>query len=186
MMDEPFAALDEFTRENVQKKLLRLWRANDFSAMFITHSVPEAVTLGHRIVVMAARPLTPGAAPQRLTLDLERTAIVVVDMQNNFCAPGGRLDSVGVDMRGTAAAGPLARLLAPLGAVGVPVVRGNRPDLANLPPGVGMYTAVTAREAASATVPVPARPCRRPGAGARPSSTPCHHRTTTSMSTSTG
>jgi NitT/TauT family transport system ATP-binding protein len=56
MMDEPFAALDEFTRENMQKELLRLWRTNDFSAMFITHSIPEAVALGHRIAVMAARP----------------------------------------------------------------------------------------------------------------------------------
>ena len=56
MMDEPFAALDEFTRENMQKELLRLWRLNDFGAMFITHSISEAVTLGHRIVVMAAKP----------------------------------------------------------------------------------------------------------------------------------
>jgi NitT/TauT family transport system ATP-binding protein len=56
MMDEPFAALDEFTRENMQKELLRLWRTNDFSAMFITHSIPEAVALGHRIVVMSAKP----------------------------------------------------------------------------------------------------------------------------------
>jgi NitT/TauT family transport system ATP-binding protein len=56
MMDEPFAALDEFTRENMQKELLRLWRVNDFAAMFITHSISEAVTLGHRIVVMASKP----------------------------------------------------------------------------------------------------------------------------------
>jgi NitT/TauT family transport system ATP-binding protein len=56
MMDEPFAALDEFTRENMQKELLRLWRVNGFGAMFITHSIAEAVTLGHRIVVMAAQP----------------------------------------------------------------------------------------------------------------------------------
>ncbi|GAB3256195.1 ABC transporter ATP-binding protein [Kineosporia babensis] len=56
MMDEPFAALDEFTRENMQNQLLRLWRANGFGAMFITHSISEAVNLGHRIVVMAARP----------------------------------------------------------------------------------------------------------------------------------
>ncbi|MFZ4892958.1 ABC transporter ATP-binding protein [Plantibacter sp. Mn2098] len=56
MMDEPFAALDEFTRANMQMELLRLWRLNAFGAMFITHSISEAVTLGHRIVVMAARP----------------------------------------------------------------------------------------------------------------------------------
>ncbi|MTE24580.1 ABC transporter ATP-binding protein [Microbacterium sp. ZXX196] len=56
MMDEPFAALDEFTRATMQAELLRLWRVNDFSAMFITHSISEAVTLGHRIVVMASKP----------------------------------------------------------------------------------------------------------------------------------
>ena len=56
IMDEPFAALDEFTRENMQNELLRLWRVNNFGAMFITHSISEAVTLGHRIVVMAAHP----------------------------------------------------------------------------------------------------------------------------------
>lgn len=56
MMDEPFAALDEFTRENMQGELLRLWRRNRFGVMFITHSIHEAVRLGHRIVVMAAHP----------------------------------------------------------------------------------------------------------------------------------
>lgn len=55
-MDEPFAALDEFTREEMQQRLLDLWRAERFSAMFITHSIREAVLLGHRIVVMDAHP----------------------------------------------------------------------------------------------------------------------------------
>ncbi|MET4783137.1 NitT/TauT family transport system ATP-binding protein [Glaciihabitans sp. UYNi722] len=56
IMDEPFAALDEFTRDNMQNELLRLWRVNHFGAMFITHSIREAVYLGHRIVVMASHP----------------------------------------------------------------------------------------------------------------------------------
>lgn len=80
------------------------------------------------------------AAPQRITLDLERTAIVVVDMQNDFCTPGGWLDAIGVDTgAAAAAAGPLARILPALRAADVPVVWvnwGNRPDLANVPPGV--------------------------------------------------
>jgi nicotinamidase-related amidase len=86
------------------------------------------------------RPAGFAALPQRLTVDLARTAVVVVDMQNDFCAPGGWLASIGVDVSG--AAGPVAaleRTLPALRAAGVPVVWlnwGNRPDGANLPPGV--------------------------------------------------
>lgn len=90
--------------------------------------------------VPAGRPVEVDAAPQRLTIDLERTAIVVVDMQNDFCTPGGWLDAIGVDTTGAAAAAePLARILPALRAVDVPVVWvnwGNRPDLADSPPGV--------------------------------------------------
>jgi NitT/TauT family transport system ATP-binding protein len=56
LMDEPFAALDEFTRDKMASELLRLWRANSFAVMFITHSIREAVAIGHRIVVMGAGP----------------------------------------------------------------------------------------------------------------------------------
>ncbi|MFC4808724.1 cysteine hydrolase family protein [Paenibacillus sp. GCM10023250] len=80
------------------------------------------------------------ALPQRLTLDLARTAIVVVDMQNDFCAPGGWLDSIGVDTSPLLApVEPLNRLLPALRAAGVPVVWlnwGNRPDRLNLSPSV--------------------------------------------------
>jgi len=99
---------------------------------------PAAVDL--RRPALAAVPAEIGALPQRLTLDLARTAVVVVDMQNDFCAPEGWLASIGVDVRG--AAGPVAALeetLPALRAAGVPVVWlnwGNRPDGANLPPGV--------------------------------------------------
>jgi NitT/TauT family transport system ATP-binding protein len=55
-LDEPFAALDEFTRARMADVLLDLWRGNDFSALFITHSIHEAVYLSHRVVVMAAHP----------------------------------------------------------------------------------------------------------------------------------
>jgi NitT/TauT family transport system ATP-binding protein len=56
LMDEPFAALDEFTRERMSDELLRLWRERGFGVMFITHSIREAVKIGHRIVVMAKGP----------------------------------------------------------------------------------------------------------------------------------
>ncbi|MGW0043905.1 ABC transporter ATP-binding protein [Rhodococcus sp. NPDC003348] len=54
--DEPFAALDEFTRAKMSEVVLDLWRMQQFSALFITHSIQEAVNIAHRVVVMAARP----------------------------------------------------------------------------------------------------------------------------------
>ena len=56
LMDEPFAALDEITRHRLNNDLLTLWRAERFTAIFVTHSVFESVYLSRRIVVMAARP----------------------------------------------------------------------------------------------------------------------------------
>jgi ureidoacrylate peracid hydrolase len=88
----------------------------------------------------AQRTITIDATPQRLTMDLGRTAVIVVDMQNDFCAPGGWLASIGVDISPARAAIPaIAALLPPLRAAGVPVIWlnwGNRPDRANLPPNV--------------------------------------------------
>jgi nicotinamidase-related amidase len=99
---------------------------------------PGAVDL--RRPARPARPVTVEALPQRLTLDLAGTAVIVVDMQNDFCHPDGWLAGIGVDIAG--ARGPipvLAELVPELRAAGVPVVWlnwGNRPDRANLPPGV--------------------------------------------------
>ena len=56
LMDEPFAALDEITRFKLNNDLLELWRAERFTAIFVTHSVFESVYLAQRVVVMAARP----------------------------------------------------------------------------------------------------------------------------------
>jgi NitT/TauT family transport system ATP-binding protein len=56
LMDEPFAALDEFTREKMGSELLRLWRKRQLSALFITHSIYEACTLGHQIALMDTGP----------------------------------------------------------------------------------------------------------------------------------
>jgi nicotinamidase-related amidase len=84
--------------------------------------------------------VTVAARPQRLTLDLARSAAVIVDMQNDFCHPDGWLASIGVDITPVRAPiEPLQRLLPALRSTDVPVVWlnwGNRPDLANLPPGV--------------------------------------------------
>ena len=56
MMDEPFAALDEITREAMQEELLRLWSMTKSTVIFITHSISEAVLLSERVIVMTARP----------------------------------------------------------------------------------------------------------------------------------
>lgn len=56
LMDEPFAALDEITRQRLGDDLLALWRQQAFTAVFVTHNVYEAVYLSQRILVMSARP----------------------------------------------------------------------------------------------------------------------------------
>ncbi|MBY2948471.1 ABC transporter ATP-binding protein [Rhizobium leguminosarum] len=56
LMDEPFAALDEITRQKLNDDVLRLWKATGITVIFVTHSVFESAYLSNRIVVMKARP----------------------------------------------------------------------------------------------------------------------------------
>ncbi len=56
LMDEPFAALDALTRAKMQEELLRLWEDAKFTVLFVTHSIPEAVRIGNRILLLSAHP----------------------------------------------------------------------------------------------------------------------------------
>jgi len=87
---------------------------------------------------MAARPLSLSALPQSITIDLNRSAIIIIDMQNDFCTSGGWVDHLGADFTpDRRPIRPLQALLPVLRRTGVPVIWvnwGNRPDLANMPP----------------------------------------------------
>jgi NitT/TauT family transport system ATP-binding protein len=56
LMDEPFAALDALTRRKMQEELLQLWEDTRFTVLFVTHSIPEAVMIGNRILLMSPHP----------------------------------------------------------------------------------------------------------------------------------
>jgi NitT/TauT family transport system ATP-binding protein len=56
LMDEPFAALDALTRRKMQEELLQLWEDTKFTVLFVTHSIPEAVLLGNRVLLLSPHP----------------------------------------------------------------------------------------------------------------------------------
>jgi NitT/TauT family transport system ATP-binding protein len=56
LMDEPFAALDALTRRKMQDELLQLWDDTRFTVLFVTHSIPEAITIGSRILLLSPHP----------------------------------------------------------------------------------------------------------------------------------
>lgn len=68
LMDEPFAALDALTRQQMQEELLELWSNSKFTMIFVTHSIEEAILLGNRVVLLSPH---PGQVKEILDVDLD-------------------------------------------------------------------------------------------------------------------
>ncbi len=94
LMDEPFGALDAMTRERLNLELMRLWSEEKKTVIFITHSIPEAVLLGDRVVVMSPRPgrisaIVPVDIPRPRslkTMSLPRFGVLCDEIRSMFGA----------------------------------------------------------------------------------------------------
>jgi NitT/TauT family transport system ATP-binding protein len=78
LMDEPFGALDEITRDRLNEELRRVWREMGLTILFVTHSIHEAAFLGQRVLLLAANPgrvkeIVPVALPEDRTLDIRES-----------------------------------------------------------------------------------------------------------------
>lgn len=88
LLDEPFGALDEMTRERLDEELMRLWEQERWTVLAVTHSVQEAVLLSDRVVVLSPR---PGRVVAELTIDLPRPRRAELLADPSFAALAGEV-----------------------------------------------------------------------------------------------
>jgi NitT/TauT family transport system ATP-binding protein len=88
LMDEPFGSLDEITRRGMQTELMQIWSKQRKAAMFVTHSVDEAVILSDRVVVLSAR---PGRVVADIAIDLPRPRSHAQESSPEFVAARERV-----------------------------------------------------------------------------------------------
>jgi len=81
LMDEPFGALDEITRDRMNLELHRIWEETNTTILFVTHSIPEAVLLSGRVVVMTAR---PGRVQEIIPIDLPYPRTTEVEESTHY------------------------------------------------------------------------------------------------------
>ena len=91
LMDEPFGALDELTREQLNMELLSIWRKLGITIIFITHNVEEAILLSNRIYVMGTQ---PGRLISTVDIDLPRPRKLSMITQERFAAYEQQLTSL--------------------------------------------------------------------------------------------
>jgi NitT/TauT family transport system ATP-binding protein len=99
LMDEPFAALDAMTREELGFELMRIWAADKKTVIFVTHNITEAILLADRVVAMTPR---PGRIARVIDIDLERPRTIAMEFSERFKSYSDQVREVIYHGRGAA------------------------------------------------------------------------------------